>query len=87
MTIATGDLVDSGMNLVTEGDGLFGGVSFPRIKAGGKPDRDSQCDHPGDGEVASFHTSDNSMNQEYDNSDFTKYRDHWYPESGALIPR
>ena len=36
MAVATGDFVDTAVELVAEGKGLFGGVSFPGIKTGGK---------------------------------------------------
>lgn len=38
MAVPAGNLVNSGVELVTEGEGLFRGVTFPRIKTGGNPD-------------------------------------------------
>ncbi len=61
VAITAGDFVNPGVQLVTKCEGLFGGVSFPRIKAGRKPDRGGEKEHPSDGQVSSFHTSNYSV--------------------------
>lgn len=63
MTVAAGNFVDARVDFMAKGEGLFGGISFPRVKTGRKPDRADQNQHPGNGQVASFHKSNYSRNQ------------------------
>jgi hypothetical protein len=61
MTESTGDLMDAGMKLMAELDGLLGSVTLAWIETGRKSDGQREQEYSGDDKVACTHTSNDSL--------------------------